>query len=535
MKRPTHHVVDMAWNAWGDPAERHALDEDTRQLIAQTLGVGTAAPARVPAEEVALRPTALPEEARAALAAVVGEEHVRTDAPARLRHLGGKSTPDLLRRRAGEAGEAPDAVLTPADHEQVQSVLDTCARQGVAVVPFGGGTSVVGGVEPFRGPFPAVVSLDLRRLDALVALDTESGTATLQAGLRTPEAEELLGAEGFTLGHFPQSYEFATIGGYAATRSSGQLSAGYGRFDAMVTALKVATPRGTLELSRGPATAAGPDLRQLFLGSEGTLGVITEVTVRVHRTPEERIEESWSFPSFTEGAAAVRELAQRQLLPTSIRVSDETETFINAVIAGGAAPEGCLSVVGFEGTGAQVAARRSAVAEVLAAHGAVKVAADSAAAWRRSRFSAPYLRDALLDAGVLAETLETVTSWSGLHALRTAVTGALTRELAREGFDPVVYCHLSHAYHSGASLYFTVAADGGADPAGRWAAAKRAAGDAIAAAGGSITHHHAVGMDHRPWMEAEIGPLGVEVLAAVKQTLDPAGILNPGKLIPADS
>ncbi len=522
----------MAWNAWGDPAHARQLDESQRQLLVETLGVSATVPPRAERSALRLPPSALPEPAHAALTAVVGEEHVRTDDAARVLHLGGKSTPDLLRRREGDARHAPDAVLTPGTHEQVQALVETCARHGVAVVPFGGGTSVVGGVEPAREGHPALISLDLRRLDALVELDEESGTATLQAGLRTPEAEELLGAEGYTLGHFPQSFEFATIGGYAATRSAGQSSAGYGRFDAMVTALKVATPRGTLDLGRAPATAAGPDLRQLFLGSEGALGVLTEVTVRVHRAPTERRDEAWSLPSFAAGTAAVRALAQRGLLPTAIRVSDETETFVNAVIAGSQAPEGCLSVVSHEGDPGQVARRSAAVRELLAAHGGTRLEDEVAAAWRRSRFSGPYLRDALLDTGVLTETLETATSWAGLAALRATVTATLTEHLTTATSTPVVFCHLSHAYPSGGSLYFTVAADAGEEPRARWRAAKKAAGDAIAAARGSITHHHAVGQDHRPWMEAEVGPLGVEVLAAVKRTLDPAGVMNPGKLIP---
>ncbi|UNS95261.1 FAD-binding oxidoreductase [Streptomyces tubbatahanensis] len=532
MKRPTRRVGDMAWNAWGDPAHARQLEDSQRQLLVDTLGVSAAAPPRVERSALRLPPSALPEPARAALTSVVGEEHLRTDDAARILHLGGKSTPDLLRRREGDARHAPDAVVTPGSHEQVQALVEICAEHGVAVVPFGGGTSVVGGVEPAREGHPALISLDLRRLDALVELDEQSGTATLQAGLRTPEAEELLGAEGYTLGHFPQSFEFATIGGYAATRSAGQSSAGYGRFDAMVTALRVATPRGTLDLGRAPATAAGPDLRQLFLGSEGTLGVLTEVTVRVRRAPVERRDEAWSFPSFADGTAAVRALAQRGLLPTAIRVSDETETFVNAVIAGSAAPEGCLSVVSHEGDPDDVARRSEAARKVLAAHDGSRLDDEVAAAWRRSRFSGPYLRDALLDTGVLTETLETATSWAGLAALRETVTATLTAHLTTATSTPVVFCHLSHAYPSGGSLYFTVAADAGEEPRSRWQAAKRAAGDAIAAAGGSITHHHAVGQDHRPWMEAEVGPLGVEVLAAVKRTLDPAGIMNPGKLIP---
>ncbi|MGP3999431.1 FAD-binding oxidoreductase [Streptomyces sp. 8N706] len=532
MTRPRHRVGEMAWNAWGDPGQTVRLNDSVRQLIRQALGVPAAVTAPVPESELSLEPSALSDPAHAALVEVVGREHVLTDPASRVRRTGGKSTPDLLRRRAGDVSSAPDAVVRPGTHQEVEELLAACAWHRVAVVPFGGGTSVVGGVEPLRGSFGSVVSLDLRRLDRLVALDTESGTATLEAGLRTPEAEEMLAAHGLTLGHFPQSFAYATIGGYAATRSSGQASAGYGRFDAMVVALRVATPRGTLDLGRAPASAAGPDLRQLFLGSEGVLGVITEVTVRVRKAPEDRGDEAWSFPDFTSGVTAVRRLAQRGTLPTAIRVSDETETFVNAAVAASPAPEGCLAVVSHEGTARQIAERRAAVDGVLRECGAAPLGEDTASAWRRSRFSGPYTRDALLDTGVLTETLETAASWSSLPRLRERVTGVLTESLGRDGSAPVVFCHLSHAYPTGASLYFTVAAAGGADPERRWREAKRAASEAIAESGGTITHHHAVGTDHRPWMEAEIGPLGVEVLTAVKSTVDPLGILNPGKLIP---
>ncbi|MFG2193279.1 FAD-binding oxidoreductase [Streptomyces sp. NPDC048639] len=535
MTRPQHRVGEMAWNAWGDPGQARTLNDSVRQLITQALSVTTEAEAPVPEADLSLAPSALPDAAHAALTTVVGTEHVLTDATTRVLRTGGKSTPDLLRRRAGDVASAPDAVVRPGTHQEVEEVLAACAWHQIAVVPFGGGTSVVGGVEPLRGRFASLISLDLRRLDRLVELDTESGTATLEAGLRTPEAEELLNAEGFTLGHYPQSYEFATIGGYAATRSSGQASAGYGRFDDMVTGLRVATPRGTLDLGRAPASAAGPDLRQLFLGSEGAFGVITEVTVRVRRVPEGRRDEAWSFPDFARGVAAVRALAQSGALPTSIRISDETETFVNAAVAGSSAPEGCLAVVGYEGNETRIAERRAAVDAVLREHGASPLSEDTAGDWRRSRFSGPYLRDALLDTGILSETLETAANWADITRLRERVTAALTESLGADGPAPVVFCHLSHAYPSGASLYFTVATDAGAEPEKRWRAAKRSASDAIAASGATITHHHAVGVDHAPWMEAEIGPLGVEVLAAVKKTVDPLGVLNPGKLIPTTS
>ncbi|MDT0381776.1 FAD-binding oxidoreductase [Streptomyces sp. DSM 42041] len=532
MTTPSTPVGEMSWNAWGDPDRASALPESVRGLVASVLGVALRDAPAVEESALAVPPSALPAAARDALAAAVGPDHVDLADAARVRRTGGKSTPDLLRRRSGDVADAPDAVVRPASHAQVLDVLRACAEHRVAVVAFGGGTSVVGGVEPLHPGFEAVISLDLGRMKALLAVDPVSRTATLQPGLRTPEAEELLAAHGLTLGHQPQSYEYATIGGYAATRSSGQSSAGYGRFDAMVLHLRAATPRGTLDLGRSPGSAAGPDLKQLLLGSEGAFGVITEVTVRVRPLPEAQRDEAWTFPDFATGTAALRALAQGGVPPTLVRLSDETETFVNAALAGEQATGGCLAVVAHEGTAGQVASRRAETAAALEAAGGTCLGEEPVAQWRHSRYAGPYLRDGLLGAGVLAETLETATTWSRLPELREAVTEALTGALAVDGTPPVVNCHISHVYPEGASLYFTVAAAGGDDPAGRWERAKRAAGDAIAGHGGTITHHHAVGADHLPWMADEVGDLGVEVLRAVKRTLDPAGVLNPGKLIP---
>ena len=413
-------------------------------------------------------------------------------------------------------------------------MLAAASRHRVAVVPFGGGTSVTGGVEPLRGGLSTVVALDLRRMDRLAAVDPVSLTATLEAGLRGPEAERLLGAHGLTLGHLPQSFEHATIGGFAATRSAGQASAGYGRFDDMIIAVTAATPRGTFTAGgRAPASAAGPDLRQLLLGSEGTFGVITEVTVRVRPRPETVIDEAWAFAGFDSGIAALRVLAQdgRQLTSV-VRLSDETETSVLALTGGGQPFPGCLAVTSYEGTAAVAEAQRAAAARTLAASGGTTLGPAPVAAWRAGRFDAPYLRDSLLDAGVLAETLETATTWSNLRRLDAAARSALTGSLTGSGTPPLVMCHLSHTYPAGASLYYTVVCALGSDPGAQWAAAKAAAGDAIALAGGTITHHHAVGTDHRPWMRTEIGDLGLDVLRAVAATLDPGGVLNPGKLIP---
>ncbi len=525
----------MVWDAWGIPSAHAPLPEKIRTLLVQVFGVSGDSVARRDEGNVPLRASALSQAHRAGLSAVVGAEHVRTDHRARLLRAGGKSTPDLLRRRSTDPQEAPDAVVFPADHAEVLDVLGYCAERGIAVVPFGGGTSVVGGVDPARAGFDVVVALDLRRLTGLTELDEVSHTATLGAGLTGPQAEKLLAERGFSLGHFPQSFEFASIGGFAATRSSGQASAGYGRFDDMIQRLRVATPRGTLDLGRAPASAAGPDLRELFSGSEGALGVITEVTLRVHPVPETVAYRAWSFPDFATGAAALRTVVQAGAAPTVLRLSDEAETGLNLARAGdigGAPVAGCLAVTTFEGTAAHVEARSAEANALFAAAGGVVLGEKPAREWEHGRFAAPYLRDALLDHEILCETLETATSWSNLAALKAKVTAALTESLGGQGTAPLVMCHISHTYPTGASLYFTIIAKQLDDPISQWHIAKRAVGDAIAAAGGTITHHHAVGRDHRPWMSGEIGELGVQVLRAVKQTVDPAGILNPGKLIP---
>nr|WP_206615765.1 FAD-binding oxidoreductase [Rhodococcus xishaensis] len=526
----------MEWDAWGVGESRRELSPQIKSLLQQALGVSEEQSPPPTEANTTLRESTLGTSLIESLEDLLGTDNVRTDAATRLRHAGGKSTPDLLRRRSTGEQDAPDAVLLPGTHDEVQALLQLCAAEGIAVVPFGGGTSVVGGVDPTRGRFGSVVAIDLRRLNALVSLDPMSGIATLQAGATGPQAEQLLGEHGLSLGHFPQSFQFATIGGFAATRSSGQASAGYGRFDDMVESLRVATPSGTIDLGRGPASAAGPDLRELFVGSEGTLGIITEVGLRVHPVPERTLYQAWSFPDFETGAAALRAAAQSGSAPTVMRLSDEAETGLNLALSGnigGDSPaSGCLAITTFEGTDAHAQARYDETTALLAAAGGKALGEAPAEAWEHGRFDAPYLRDALLNAGAIVETLETATTWSNLANLKSSVTTALTESLAAQGTPAIVMCHISHTYPTGASLYFTVACAQAADPLSQWMAAKRAAGDAIVAAGGTITHHHAVGRDHRPWMESEVGELGARVLRAVKDAIDPSGILNPGKLIP---
>ncbi len=538
----------MVWHGWGDPARRHGLPEAARAMLERELGPLEGEHRPVPLSEVRVRPSALTAEQRRALEQVVGAEHVRDDHRTRVEHAGGRSTPDLLRRRHGDATAAPDVVVAPRDHDEVAQVLDRCAEHRLAVVPFGGGTSVVGGVEPERGPFAALVTLDLGRLDALIELDETAGLATFGAGVRGPAAEAALRERGFTLGHFPQSYAYLSLGGAVATRSSGQASSGYGRIDELVAGLRCATPIGELRIDHGPRSAAGPDLRALLLGSEGILGVLTEVTVRVRPAPELETYTAHVAPSFASGAATLRALAQAGARADVTRLSDEDETRAMLAQAGGwqtAALERYLGIrgvdtpslliLGWEGSREQVRRRRARTQQVLATRRTVPIGAPAGRAWAAGRFDGPYLRDELLDRGVLVDTLETATSWSRLGALYQAVRGAVRTTLRGWGTPPLLLTHISHLYPSGASLYLTWLArqDTGRELE-QWQAVKQATGDAIMAAGGTITHHHAVGLDHRRWMHDEVGPVGLAALRAVKAALDPDGILNPGKLLPPD-
>lgn len=475
-------------------------------------------------------PSALSADAFTALEAVCT---VSVEDADRVGRAGGMSYLDLLRHRGHGSLAVPDAVVLPSSPEEVVEVLSVCVEYDVAVVPFGGGTSVVGGVEALRGAKSAVVVLDLVGLGRLVSVDPVSRVAVLQAGVTGPEAEKLLGEHGFTLGHVPQSFERATIGGFAATRSAGQASSGYGRFEDMVESVRVATPVGEWVAGAAPASAAGPDLKQLVLGSEGLFGVVTEVSVRVRPVPVRPRYEGFVVDGWEAGVSLVRDLAQGGVLADITRLSDVDETEVALALAGSRADlvkkylrvrgvkAPCLVILGWE------CRSRSATMSALSGHKVVRLGRAMGASWLHGRFNGPRQRDALIDAGVCVETLETATHWSRVSEMRSAVRDALVGELG----DPVVMCHVSHAYETGASLYFTVLVPRDLeDPVGQWGRAKVAASEVISRLG-TITHHHAVGRDHLPWLEKEIGVVGVDVLRAVKERVDPTGILNPGKLI----
>lgn len=533
------------WWGWGDDAHAGALPEPALPLLREELGVDGSVHGPVALEDVALAGPALGETVLDRLRSVAG---VATDRTTRVVHAGGKGYVDLVRLRAGAPEDAPDAVVRPGDAAGVLAVLELCAAERIAVVPFGGGTSVVGGLTPVREGFAGTISLDLGGLAGLARLDERSRTATVLAGTQGPELEALLGAEGYTLGHFPQSFEYISVGGAVATRSAGQASTGMGRIDELVAGLRCATPSGEIGLRAMPASAAGPDLRELLVGSEGALGVITEATLRIRPRPAAVRYEGWMVPSFAAGAEAFRELEQAGAAPDVARLSDAEETRFSMIVSGATAGTkgdllerylgargiagGCLMITGWLDAPDAIVRRRAAAGAAIRRAGGAGLGASAGRAWEKGRYHGPYLRDHLLDRGVMAETLETATTWDNLFALYKGIGDALRGSLAARGTPPIAWCHISHLYPEGCSLYFTFLAkqERGAEIE-QWAAAKRAACEAIVAGGGTLSHHHAIGRDHAPYLPAEVGPLGIAALRAVKAELDPAGVMNPGKLL----
>jgi alkyldihydroxyacetonephosphate synthase len=549
----------IRWNGWGWTAHKDELAgrDEIWTWLAGELGMPAllATPART-LESITLPASRLTPELTARFAGLVGADRVKTDDYERAFHALGRSYHDLLRLRAGDLSTAPDAVLYPRSADEVAGVLHAASELGVAVVPFGGGTSVVGGVSAVRGSFAAVVTLDLTSLDRIVEIDPVSRTATVEAGIYGPALEKALAAKGFTLGHFPQSFEFSTLGGWIAHRGAGQSSRGYGRSADWLVGAKLATPRGILSVGGFPASAAGPQLVDLALGSEGAFGVVTEATVRLAAAPKAEDYRGYLFRDFASGVAAIREAVQGGVRATMLRLSDPAETkFYRAFGALGKKrgirdrlaqifldsrgfdDKACAMIAGFEGEGNDVEVARHAFEAIAGRQRALKLGQGQGRRWKDGRYHGPYLRDPMLERGAGVDTLETATRWSNLETLYVAVQSALEtaiRENApREGAHGVVQCHVSHAYPDGASLYFTYIFPRALErEVEQWRAIKKAASDAIAAHGGTISHHHGVGEDHLLWIAGEKGALGIDVLRAAKMALDPMGVMNPGKLIP---
>ncbi len=539
------------WWGWGEEGKAYHLADPERfwSYIQARLGPTEAGSRLESLEGVQLRPSRLTAAVVSALARIVGEGGVSTESPDRAVRSLGKGYKDLVRIRQGQVPNPTDVVVRPRTEEQVTAVVELAAREGIAVIPFGGGTSVVGGVEP-AGEGPAL-TLDLGEMARVVRIDRESATATVEAGIAGPDLERQLNEAGFTLGHFPQSFEYSTVGGWIATRSAGQKSTLYGKIEERVQGLRLAYPDGLLTTPAVPAAAAGPDLVQLITGSEGALGVITEATLRLAPLPSYKDYKGYLFHDFAEGVAAARELIQAGLEPAVLRLSDQPETESALALRPtrhglAAAAEraglwylsrkgldlesGSIMILGFEGEEAAVKHEWAEAKPVLRRHGGQSLGGSPGRAWERSRYDGPYLRDLFLDHGIMVDTVETATTWDRYLSLHAAVGEAVGDVLGEGG---AVMAHLSHSYSDGGSIYFTFLAPqehGGEIE--QWERVKVAATEAIVGRGGALSHHHAIGSDHRAWMERYLGPSGARLLVALKSALDPGGVMNPGKLVP---
>lgn len=549
----------MKWWGWGleDVEFTHEDKPDLRPFIAEEIGVDIAAdPVQPPRlDGLDVPEPQLPEALRSRLVEAVGASNLSLDRLDRVVHARGKSIRDLIRQRRGDFPRLPDAVVRPGAEEEVAAVLQAALEADAVVIPFGGGTSISGSLEPEGGESRPVISVDMERLDAVLSLDANSRQARVQAGVLGPSLEEQLNQRGYTFGHYPDSFTHSTLGGWIATRSVGMQSDRYGDIGDLVRGLRVVTPSGTLVVQPNPSTSNGPGIREMVLGSEGRLGIITEATVHVRRLPAKREILGYLFPSFADGVAAMRDITASECQVSVTRVSDAPETaFSFATRKRPTLPERalskamatylerrrgfdtdrmCLAFIGWEGGERHAAGQRKAVARIVKQHGGICVGKSPGELYDQKKFDTPYIRDFLLDRGVAADVSETAMPWSRLMTVYEAVTAAghgAFRELGVKGY---LMCHLSHSYHAGACLYFTFGfkpTDGG-DMLAEYGVVKSAIQQAFVDNGATLSHHHAVGTEHSRWLEQDVSAPGVEMIRALFEGTDPGRNLNPGKIV----
>ena len=528
------------WNGWGDETITMDLPPQGLRILRDVIGPGRAGQ-DYPLEKFIER---LPKSR------LSRHPLVSFDPKLRLDHAHGQSLPDWIGLRTGILKRFPDGVALPNTNDQVQELMKYAARQDLVVIPYGGGTSVVGqlAVPPTERP---VLSLSLERLNRLIRIESDNRLATFGAGIRGPQLERQLNSKGFTLGHFPQSFEYSSLGGWVATRSSGQQSRHYGRIEDLLAGGMVLTPRGKLNLPPFPASAAGPDLRQVLLGSEGKMGVLTHVAVRISKLPEKDDVYGIFFPSWENGLKAVHTIAGTDIAFSMLRLSNPAETMTNLALAGHErqislvrrylrlrgipAKDFCMCLLGFTGSRKVTTAARRAAFSVVHSQKGVCLGRPMGKAWKKNRFRSAYLRNTLWDLGYAVDTLETAITWDKVTSTMKAIEKSIQNTLAPGDGGVHVFSHLSHVYPSGSSIYTTFLfrlSGNPRDTLDTWRRLKHAASRAITSAGGTISHQHGVGSDHKKYLVNEKGAIGVAMLDKLFNHFDPDRRLNPGKLIP---
>jgi alkyldihydroxyacetonephosphate synthase len=549
----------MKWWGWGHDgvAFTHEDKPALRGFIQRVLALDVAQPGTPPLSfgELAVPEPVLGDALRGALEDAVGAEHVSTEAIDRVVHARGKSLRDLVRHRGGDVGRVPDVVVRPGDEAAVEGVLRAALAADAVVIPFGGGTNISGSLEAPAAETRTVVSVDMSRLNQLLEIDDGSRLARVQAGVFGPDLERQLNARGWTMGHFPDSFTHSTLGGWIATRSSGMQSDKYGDIADLTRALRVVTPSGTLVTRPVPHTSTGPSVREMVLGSEGRLGIITEATVHVHRLPEQRTILGYLFPDWERALAAMQAIAESEASPSVTRVSDSYETAFSFSTRKHPTPIDrvkskalttflerrkdydleamCLSFIGYEGSKAHVARQRKLVGKIVSRYGGLCIGSSPGELYDQKKFDTPYIRDFLLDRGAPADVSETSAPWSRLKPLYDNVMAAARGAFGDLGVTGYIMCHLSHSYHAGACLYFTFAFNpSGTRPAiEEYDVVKSAIQQTFVDSDATLSHHHAVGIEHARWLEEDISPAGVAMVRALLDGVDPGANLNPGKIV----
>jgi alkyldihydroxyacetonephosphate synthase len=551
----------MKWWGWGeqDVSFTHDDKPELASFIERAIGLDVSRPATRPItfEELEIPPAALPVGLRARLGDAVGSEHVSTGDGDRVVHGRGKSLTDLIRQRRGDLGRLPDVVVRPSAEDEVAAIVSAALEEDAVVIPFGGGSSISGSLEPEPGETRPVISIDMVRMNRVLSVDATSQLARVQAGVFGPDLERQLGGQGWTCGHFPDSFTHSTLGGWIATRSSGMQSDRYGDIAELTRGLRAVTPSGILVVRPVPSTSTGPSVREMVLGSEGRLGVITEATIHVRRVPPERKLLGYLFPTWTAGLAAMRDIAASEACPSVTRVSDAPETAFSFATRTAPTPLDrvkskalqaflrrrgwdleamCLSFIGYEGSARHVAAERKLTERIIKRHRGICIGRGPGELYDQKKFDTPYIRDFLLDRGAPADVSETSAPWSELQTVYENVMAAGHGAFHRLGVPGYLMCHLSHSYHSGACLYFTFALNPPADRDALedYGVVKRAIQQAFVDSGATLSHHHAVGTEHAQWLEEDISTPGVAMLRALFDGTDPSANLNPGKIVADD-